>query len=85
MAAWASTTSKAAPATTPTPSITPSDVLVEVSGIDLVRSTVTKTLATGFENLTLLGTVGLSGSGNAAANILTGNAGANMLSGLGRQ
>ena len=34
-----------------------SEVLVEVSGIDLVRSTVTKTLATGFENLTLLGTV----------------------------
>ena len=31
-----------------------SEVLVEVSGIDLVRSTVTKTLATGFENLTLL-------------------------------
>ena len=60
-----------------------SEVLVEVSGIDLVRSTVTKTLATGFENLTLLGTLGLGGTGNAVANVLTGNTGANVLSGLG--
>ena len=60
-----------------------SEVLVEVSGIDLVRSTVSKTLATGFENLALLGTLGLVGTGNAAVNVLTGNTGANVLSGLG--
>ena len=49
MAASASIASKAVPATTYTID-SASEVLVEVSGIDLVRSTVSKTLATGFEN-----------------------------------
>ncbi len=35
------------------------DALVDTSGIDLVRSTVTKTLAAGFEKLTLLGSAGI--------------------------
>ena len=58
-----------------------SEVLVERVGTDLVRSTVTKTLAAGFENLTLLGTASLNGIGNTSANIITGNTGDNILDG----
>jgi Ca2+-binding RTX toxin-like protein len=59
-----------------------SEMLVELSGIDLVRSTVTKTLATGFENLTLLGTSAINGTGNALNNTITGNGAVNTLTGL---
>ena len=59
------------------------DRLTETSGIDLVRSTVTKTLATGFEKLTLLGSLNINGTGNAAANVIMGNTGNNKLSGAG--
>ena len=59
------------------------DVLADSAGVDLVRSTVTKTLAIGFEKLTLLGGAALNGTGNAAANVMTGNTGNNKLSGLG--
>ncbi|MFN0186034.1 MAG: beta strand repeat-containing protein, partial [Aquabacterium sp.] len=61
------------------------DVLVEFAGegTDLVRSAVSWTLATNFENLTLTGTAATNATGNAAANILIGNAGANTLDGLG--
>ena len=64
---------------------TVSDVLVEImsQGIDTVQSSVTWTLAANFENLTLTGAFGLSGTGNGVANILIGNAGDNALSGLG--
>lgn len=41
----------------------------------------TFTLAANFENLVLLGDLGGSGAGNAAANAMTGNAGANVLAG----
>ncbi len=58
-----------------------SEVLVETLGTDLVRSTVTKTLAAGFENLTLLGTANLNGTGNTSVNVITGNAGDNILDG----
>ncbi|MEZ5924862.1 MAG: calcium-binding protein [Hyphomicrobiaceae bacterium] len=58
-----------------------SDQLFEQGGIDTVRSTVSKTLANGFENLTLLGTANLNGTGNAAANALVGNDGSNRLTG----
>ena len=58
-----------------------SEVLVETLGTDLVRSTVTKTLAAGFENLTLLGTASLNGTGNTSANVITGNTGDNILDG----
>ncbi|KAB2928798.1 MAG: hypothetical protein F9K30_00170 [Dechloromonas sp.] len=58
------------------------DVLTETSGTDEVRSTVSHTLGTDFEHLTLLGSAALNATGNAAANILTGNDGANVLDGL---
>ncbi len=59
------------------------DVLADSAGVELVKSTVSRTLATGFEKLTLLGAAAINGSGNAAANVMTGNAGNNKLNGLG--
>jgi Ca2+-binding RTX toxin-like protein len=61
------------------------DLVVESanSGVDLVNSIVSYRLAAEVENLTLLGTVGLSGTGNDLANVITGNSGANVLSGEG--
>ncbi len=50
-------------------------------GIDTVRSSVDYSLGAGLENLTLLGTKDLKGTGNDLANILTGNDGNNELSG----
>ncbi|MDT1064667.1 calcium-binding protein [Paracoccus sp. CPCC 101403] len=51
-------------------------------GTDLVQSSISHTLASNVENLTLLGTAALSATGNALGNVLTGNAGNNRLSGL---
>ncbi len=59
------------------------DVLSDAAGIDLVKSTVSRTLAAGFEKLTLLGAAAINGTGNAATNLITGNGGNNKLSGLG--
>jgi Ca2+-binding RTX toxin-like protein len=50
-------------------------------GLDTVNASVSHTLAANVENLTLTGTSGLSGAGNALDNLLTGNAGANTLTG----
>ena len=60
------------------------DVISEagVTGIDTVNSAVTWTLATEFENLTLIGTTGASGTGNDGNNIINGNIGSNLLQGL---
>ncbi|NJO32016.1 MAG: hypothetical protein HC869_01655 [Rhodospirillales bacterium] len=60
------------------------DVIVEVAGggTDTVQSSVTLTLGTELENLTLLGSSAINGTGNSVANTLTGNAGANSLSGM---
>ena len=52
------------------------------SGIDLVQSTVTVTLAANIENLVLNGTSAINGTGNAGVNAITGNSAANALSGL---
>ena len=54
-----------------------------VGGTDLVNSSVSFTLGSNVENLTLTGGAAINGTGNNAANILTGNGAANTLSGLG--
>lgn len=51
------------------------------AGIDLVQSTVSFTLRDNVEALQLLNSASLSGTGNAAANLLQGNAAANLLNG----
>jgi Ca2+-binding RTX toxin-like protein len=60
-----------------------SDVITENAGegIDTVNSTLAYTLATNVENLTLLGTTAINGTGNTVDNILTGNSAANTLTG----
>ncbi len=59
------------------------DVVTEKfnGGIDKVNSSVTYTLPGNVENLTLIGTLAINGTGNALANIITGNAANNTLSG----
>ncbi|MEO8344905.1 MAG: calcium-binding protein [Betaproteobacteria bacterium] len=59
------------------------DVVTELAsgGTDTVQASVTYTLATYLENLTLTGSAAINGTGNAGNNILTGNAGANTLTG----
>ncbi|WP_145840404.1 calcium-binding protein [Denitratisoma sp. DHT3] len=52
-------------------------------GIDTVRSSITYTLGTNVENLTLTGIAAISGTGNASDNLLTGNNSANTLTGAG--
>ena len=52
-------------------------------GIDLVKSTVSFTLADNVENLTLIGKANINAYGNAEKNILTGNEGNNSLYGYG--
>lgn len=61
------------------------DIIIENlnEGIDLVQSGATYTLGANIENLTLTGTTGINGTGNALNNVLTGNTGINILTGLG--
>jgi Ca2+-binding RTX toxin-like protein len=66
-----------------------SDVVTEIAGapggIDTATSTLTRSLAIGglvnVENLALLGTAAINGTGNALANTITGNTAANTLDG----
>lgn len=60
-----------------------SDSIVEAlgEGIDLVQSTVTYTLASNVENLTLTGSASINATGNELDNVLTGNSGVNTLTG----
>lgn len=60
-----------------------SDVVTELSGggSDTVRSTITYTLSTYLENLALLGSAAINGTGNASANVLVGNSAGNVLTG----
>ena len=59
------------------------DVVTEAAseGTDLVRSTLTWTLGSNVENLTLLGTSAVKGTGNTLDNVLAGNGAANTLKG----
>lgn len=60
-----------------------SDYLVELSdeGSDTVMSSVSWTLGTELEHLTLTGSAATTGTGNSMANLITGNSGANTLNG----
>lgn len=61
-----------------------SDLIVEspFGGTDSVTSSVTYTLPTNVENLTLSGSSPIRGTGNSSNNVLTGNGAANTLTGL---
>lgn len=52
-------------------------------GLDLVRSSVSATLAPWIEDLVLMGSAAINGTGNEISNILTGNSAANILDGGG--
>ena len=57
------------------------DSVVDMSGTDTITSTISRSLASyaDIENLTLLGSGNINGTGNALNNVITGNAGRNVL------
>ena len=61
------------------------DVIVEAldAGTDSVNANITYTLPANVENLTLVGTAAIRGTGNASNNFIVGNALRNTLTGLG--
>ncbi|MGH6767885.1 MAG: choice-of-anchor L domain-containing protein [Xanthobacteraceae bacterium] len=58
------------------------DRLQDAGGVDQVRSFITKTLASEFEKLALLGSKAINGTGNALGNAITGNSAKNVLNGV---
>ena len=56
---------------------------VDDSGLDFVKASISFTLTTFVEDLTLAGSADLNATGNASANRIDGNAGANIIYGLG--
>jgi Ca2+-binding RTX toxin-like protein len=60
------------------------DVVVENAGegTDAVQSSISYTLGTNVENLTLTGSSAINATGNASDNVIIGNAGNNTLNGL---
>lgn len=63
------------------------DVVIENNneGTDTIKSSVSYTLPTDVENLVLLGTANINGTGNSLNNLIIGNTGNNILSGGGGQ
>ncbi|NJR41110.1 MAG: hypothetical protein HC781_22555 [Leptolyngbyaceae cyanobacterium CSU_1_4] len=63
----------------------PSNIIIELAnqGTDTVQSSISWTLGSNLENLTLTGTAAVNGTGNSLNNIITGNSGANSLNGGG--
>ena len=59
------------------------DVVTEAAGggVDLVKASIGWTLGDEVENLTLLGTAAIGGTGNALGNVIKGNGAANLLRG----
>ena len=61
------------------------DVVTELAsqGTDTIRSAITKSIVSlvNVENLTLIGSVAVGATGNAAANVIVGNAAANIITG----
>jgi Ca2+-binding RTX toxin-like protein len=51
--------------------------------VDTINSSITTTLGTNVDNLTLTGTAAINGTGNALANVIRGNAAGNTLTGGG--
>ncbi|MBK1986192.1 M10 family metallopeptidase C-terminal domain-containing protein [Sphaerospermopsis aphanizomenoides BCCUSP55] len=62
--------------------ISPDAGIGEVIITDTLQSSITRTLPSGVENLKLIGTGVINGTGNTGNNILTGNSANNTLSGL---
>ncbi|MFZ1832670.1 MAG: calcium-binding protein [Pseudomonadales bacterium] len=54
----------------------------EDDGVDEVRATISYTLPAFIENLLLVGSAAINGTGNTLSNVLTGNSGKNTLAGL---